>query len=297
MSRSLALLCALTVSTGLAACGGGSKSTSGAQGTTSSGAPGTTTSAQTGSAKSKTSSSSVPSSELPSVVAPSRLPPGAVAAVGDVSVSHRQLDHYILAGSGQAFYVIGNVTVPKDLITDPENLALCVRDVKALEARADSERKPKHRSRSVGYYCQHLAEDFKLEALAQIILEIDEAKEAAAIGVKVTTAELASQFRSIKPAKFPTEAKLAEYLSQRHFTLADLLREIKENFEGEKMLKKLTAEHGKGAFGAYTKAAGERLQKGTLCAPEYLAEGCNGFVEPKPTGPSAAVMIEEITGR
>jgi HPt (histidine-containing phosphotransfer) domain-containing protein len=217
-------------------------------------------------------------------------PKGTVGMVGDIPITKTELNHWMATIIGGDFYEIARVTAPKQLVSEPPNLASCVAKLKSVAKVAGTS--------ELTHRCQQFEQLLKKQAMAYLINSDVEVGEDAERHVNVSNQEIQTSFNALRREQLPTERALQEYLTQRDWSLSDEIFLVKRNLLGNKLLQKVHQELGPKAseaqLDAYYKQLGVKWTGKTSCDPGYVVEGCKQYVAPQtPSSVSPASVIEE----
>jgi hypothetical protein len=120
-------------------------------------------------------------------------------------------------------------------------------------------------------------------------------------GLHVSEAQLRREFAQQRKERFPTEAELRTYLTERHWLLSDILYLFKRNVLSSELLPKFQAEAataGSSEPGAVAQLEArhyKELTAKTSCEAGYVAPNCKQF-DPKAPQPSPPnVIFEQFT--
>lgn len=271
----------------LAACGGSAGKTTASTGSNASATTGTTETTTT-------PSTTTPAATAPEPSALKSAPADVVALVGKTPITRAALSHWIEATAGGDFYEIAQVTIPRGMFSDPPRLATCQADMASIESNRKAGKVP---TRTPIETCRGLEESIKEQALEYLIGLQRAIDEDAEVGVKVTDAEVAREFKKLQAELYPKEGDFQRYLAQRDWTTADNLVLVKHDLLNDKLVEHLERQGGEKAFEAFVMAAMKRWTARTACRSAYMVKGCAGFSQSREgSTASPAILIEDATG-
>lgn len=204
------------------------------------------------------------------------LPPGVVAEVGHTPITRATLDHEMIATLGGDYHYVTSRAAPTALLAGPPDHASCVTELERIVA--DPEAK-KLTAAQIKKLCGELYDAIEEQALTYLISAQSTLAEAARYGVTVSNAEVEREFERMRAKRFPTEAELHAYLTQRHLTLADELLETKLEALSAKTLYAEAEQDGgdaKAIHAAYT-GREAKLVSETNCRPGYVVARCRQY--------------------
>lgn len=218
------------------------------------------------------------------------------------SISKPTLNHWMRALAGEDFRQGVGTTGPRGLVAEPANYAECSSAAKKLVPKTASGQRRLSEAQ-IAQKCHELYRSVKEQALSFLISAQWTLAEGAEQGVTVSSALLHSEFVRSREQAYPTEADLQRYLAERHWTLADLLYQLKIGVLVAKLQPKFEAavKRAGGGERTYVKLALEhykRLIVKTSCRPGYVVPDCKEY-HGSPTGPPSGEVIVErfVQGR
>lgn len=216
------------------------------------------------------------------------------------SISKATLDHWMRAKVGADFRASIGTKGPQGLVAEPADYSECAEAAKKIVPRSFTG-KLKLSDAQIRRKCQELHQAVKEQALSSLIAEQWAAVEAAEAGVRISPAFLHKEYERYRAQTFPIEAELQRYLADRHWSISDVLFEVKRNLLARGLAPKFQAEVAKAGGGeaGYAKLTLEHYHAHiakTSCKAGYVVPGCKEYREP-PGGPLAPnVIIEAFAG-
>jgi hypothetical protein len=216
---------------------------------------------------------------------------GVVARVGNTPITKVDLNHWMSTLLGGDYFEITGATVPRGVVSEPENLSLCVAKLKTI-AVGKVKAELTHR-------CRQLHSLLREQAMEYLINSDVYAGEDAETGATVSNHEIQVAFASLKGEAFPTPATLQQYLAQRDWSLADEMFVVKRDLLGTRLLQKVREKLGKEASEAaldqYYKTLTAKWVAKTSCIAGYIVKGCRQYRKlATPPTVSPAIVIEEV---
>ena len=212
-----------------------------------------------------------------------------VAEVGGTAITHATLNHWMTTIIGGDFYESVAITVPKGLVSDPQNNAACRARLKTI--------RPHLSEALLKSKCHELYQAVKEQALSYLITAAVSTGEAAEAGITVGEREVKEAFDRIKAENFPKEGELQQFLAKRDWSLSDEFHRVKRDVEDSRLLQKVENMLGKAggerAVDEYYKKALTRWIAKTSCHVGYIVNGCRQYKAPKTPPLSPAILIEQ----
>jgi hypothetical protein len=213
-----------------------------------------------------------------------------VAQVGATKITKSQLDRWMSTLLGGDFFELTEVTAPEHLVSEPPRIEACVASLKAFGIHL-----PQAQLTSS---CRQLYLQVREQAVSYLVRAAVSDEENAELGIKVSSREIATAFAALRKADFPKESELRQYLLEHHWTVATELFVLKKDLNGTRRLQKVREKLGKkaseAAIASYYQTLGDKWLAKASCRPGYVAEGCEGYKEPKTDTVSPDTVIEEI---
>ncbi len=213
-----------------------------------------------------------------------------VAEVGGTPIIRATLNHWMTTIAGGDFYESVGITVPKGLVSDPQNNAACRVRLKTI--------RPLLGETLLKSKCQEMYRAIKEQTLSYLITAAVSTGEAAEVGITVGEREVKEAFDRLKAESFPKEGELQQFLGKRDWSLSDQLLRVKQDVEDSKLLQKIEHMLGKAggerAVDEYYKKAATRWLAKTSCHIGYIVNGCSQYKAPKTAPIPPAILIEQI---
>jgi hypothetical protein len=223
-----------------------------------------------------------------------------VVQVGDQSISQATFRHWVkLFGYDDYVKIVGG-RAPLGLISEPADDKACV----AAAGQIPLVPGAKHRLSSVQLLlkCRQLHAAVKEQTLQILIPELWRSVEGRELGTSVSESEVSKLLRQVI-SELPSPDAFTRYLAERHWSIADerftLKRELLVSNYGAK-IRKQAAELGGGlpTTAQLVQQSFRRWSARTDCKAGYTALQCKQrHGEPNTTAPSAAELLEELSGR
>jgi len=214
------------------------------------------------------------------------------------TITKPMLDHWMRTMAGGDFRTIIGTKGPVGLVSEPANYTECEAAARKVVPRTYSGQL-KLSATQISRKCHELYRSIKAQALTYLLSVQWIALEGAEQGLKLSDAELHREFAQYRKENFPTEADLRRYLQERHWTLADVLYQLKRNILVQRILPKfqVKVKQAGGGEAAYARLALARYKRQiarTTCTPGYVAPGCKEYHGPETVLPPPAVIIEQL---
>jgi hypothetical protein len=213
-----------------------------------------------------------------------------VARVGATTITKTTLDQWMSAMVGGDYYEKNIEVAPKGLISTPPQYASCTLAVKALAVKLRHEQS-KLSATALKGKCQLLNHVIQQQALVYLISSQQNIALGAELGVTVTPAEVQGQLQASRYPRILTEAEFHEYLVNRGWTLAQFKHLVKQDVLSETLRAKLVNEP---QLLARARAERKKWIARTNCQPEYVVEGCRQYTPATQAGPDPSDVIGEI---
>jgi hypothetical protein len=212
------------------------------------------------------------------------------------AISKPMLDHWMRAMAGGDFRQNIGTKGPEGLVSEPANYAECEAAAAKIVPRTYTGQLKLSKAQ-INQKCHQLYHSLKAQALSFLISvqwAVTEGKEA---GFEVSEALLHKEFARTRKQTYPTETLLRRYLQERHWSLSDVLYQLKRNILVRKLLPTFQAKvkQAGGGEATYAKLALERyssLVSKTSCKPGYVVPNCRQYHGPPSVEPSPDVIIE-----
>lgn len=207
------------------------------------------------------------------------------------SIDKASLNHWMRAKVGADFRASIGTKGPEGLVSEPADYAECTAAAKKIVPRSFTG-KLKLSDVEIQRKCQELYGAAKEQALSALIRSQWATIEAAKVGVHVSPAFLHKEFERYRKVALPSEAELQRYLTERHWSVSDILFELRQSILDRTLRPKYAAE-AKRVTGANVLLAlyHTRVAK-TTCEKGYVVPGCREYRE-LPGGPPAPNIILE----
>jgi hypothetical protein len=227
-----------------------------------------------------------------------------VARLEDAShstISTATLNHWMQAMAGSDFRRRVATEGPTGLVSEPYDSSRCIDAAKLVAPRSFYNQLRLDRVQ-LAEKCGELYRSVKAQALSFLISSQWTLTEAAEHGITVSDADVKRTFARIRKQQYPTEQTLRTYLAERHWSLADLLYEVKLNTIVAKLLpsfQRRVVDAG-GGERTYAKLALQHyddIVAKTNCSNGYVVPGCSEYHGPPSVLPSPDVIIAQLTGK
>lgn len=194
------------------------------------------------------------------------------------TISRPTLDHWMQALAGSDFRTAIGTEGPRGLVSDPPDYDRCVIAEKLVAVRSFFNQLRPHEA-SLMHRCRVLHSAVKRQALSFLIAAQWTILEGAKRGVTVTDADVRREFANLRNRRYPTEASLRTYLSERQWSLADLVFQLKLELTAAKLEQQqppsaTIVEDGQQATTALLSQHNAGMIARTNCKLEYVVPGC-----------------------
>jgi hypothetical protein len=211
------------------------------------------------------------------------------------SINRATLNHWMEAMAGDDIRRNLGTEGPTGLASEPADPARCFAAAKLVAPRSFFNQIRYDRVQ-VTEKCRQLHEAVKAQALAFLISAHWATTEAEKRGLSPGAADVRSALARERRRLYPTAAALHRYLTERHWSLSDLLFQLKLAL----IASGPRARPVKAPDGLPTPADSRyvKLQdrSRTICARGYLAPGCRGYDFRDPAAQAESV-VAELTAR
>ena len=214
------------------------------------------------------------------------------------SISKPTLNHWMKAFVGEDFRQVIGTKGPIGLAAEPANYGECATAAKKVIPRSFAGHL-KLNDEQIRHKCVELAAAVKEQAMSFLISVQWEILMGAEQGIHISEAQVHREFARTRKARYPTEADLQIYLSDRHLALSDVLYELKRNMLVRGILPKFEARVARAGGGEarYTELALKRykgLVAKTSCKAGYVAPSCRQYREGGTHPPPPNVTLEQF---
>ncbi len=218
-----------------------------------------------------------------------------------ISISKPTLNHWMKAVAGGDFRATVGTKGPVGLVSEPANYPRCEAAVRTVAPRTFTG-KAKLSSAQISTRCHQLYQAFKEQALNLLISIEWTVAEAAEKGIHVSNAEVKREFVQFRKRPYPTEAELKKFLSERRWTLSDVLYQLKRNILVRRILPIFKAKVDRvgtdlKTYAKFVLQRFRRLIARTSCTPGYVVSNCKEYHEPKRIGPGPGDLLTDIVER
>lgn len=215
-----------------------------------------------------------------------------------ISIGKPMLNHWIQAVAGGDFRSTIGTKGPKGLVSEPADYPRCEAAVRSLVPKTFTG-KAKLSDAQISLRCHELYRSFKAQALSLLISTQWTVAEAAEKGLRVSDAEVKREFAKFRQRPYPTEAELRRYLNERHWTLSDVLYQLKRNMLVRRILPRFKAKVDKVGtdLKTYAKFVLERYRRliaRTSCQPGYVVPNCREYDESRPANAGPGELLQDI---
>jgi hypothetical protein len=221
--------------------------------------------------------------------------------VPHAAISKTTLNHWMEAMVGGDFRRSIATEGPPGLASEPANYSRCFASAKLVAPRSFFNQ-IRANPAQIEETCHQLYRSIKAQALSFLIAAQWTIAEGAEQGITATSADVRNAFDLTRKERYPTELDLHKYLTERHWSLADLLYQIKLNVLVSRVLPKFEQQvkAAGGSEQAYAKLALERyahIIERTTCDKRYVVPGCSEYHGPPTVSPSPDVILKQLTGK
>ncbi len=223
------------------------------------------------------------------------------------SIDRSTLDHWMQAAAGADIQHNLDAEGPTGLASDPADYPRCIAAAKLVGPRSFFNQLRFGHAEAI-QKCHELHQAIEVQALSFLIRAHWTMVEAAERRITVSAAEVRSALGRGRTSLYPTEAMLRSYLNERHWSLSDLLFQLKLDLLGERLRTNPSAGAASEAA-THSSLAGiralvaldaQRLQafaRRTSCAPGYVVPGCSGYRGTATSASPPDALIQQLTGR
>jgi hypothetical protein len=218
------------------------------------------------------------------------------------SISKATLNHWMQSMVGGDFRRSIATEGPQGLASEPANYPSCVAAAKLVAPRSFYNQLRFSRAQ-LTEKCHQLYRSIKTQALSFLISAQWTIAEAAEQHITATDADVRHAVALARKQAYPTERDLHKYLTDRHWSLADLLYQVKLTVLVSRLLPRFEQQVKKAGGGerVYAKLAlehyGDIVAK-TSCSKGYVVPGCKEFRDPLTLSPPPPdVIIKKLTGK
>jgi foldase protein PrsA len=162
------------------------------------------------------------------------IPGDAVVQVNGSSITKSAFDHWM----GVAAASSGSAPGTKPVIPDPPNYTACIAHLAATQAAA-AKGQPAPSNAKLKSQCQVQYKALQQEVLGFLISSEWVLGEAGSLGVKLSDAEVQTQFTKIKSQQFPKPTEFQKFLATSGQSVSDLLLRVKLNLLSTKIQQKI----------------------------------------------------------
>ncbi len=220
-----------------------------------------------------------------------------IAGAPNTSITSATLGHWMQSLAGSYFRETVGAQGPPGLVSEPANYRRCIDAAKLVAPRSFFNQLKLSRTQ-LRRACEELYSSVKTQALGFLITTEWAITDAAEHGIRVTNADVKRAFAQSRGARYPTEDALHRYLTERQWSLSDLLYRLKR----ELILRKLKAQSP-----ARTDVTGPRqastprpasdanpLLARTTCARDALVPECRGYRGPTAATPPPEAVLRRL---
>lgn len=185
---------------------------------------------------------------------------------------------------------------PSGLVAEPANYPQCVKAAEKIVPKA-ADGRPQLTTRQLTEKCRELYEAIKAQALGFLINVQWTVTEAAEMGITVSSVAVRQGFDRYRHEAFHSDAEFHKYISERGWTLADMLYRYKLEVLVHKILPKFEEKVKKAGGGerVYARLALERYHKRiarTSCRRGYVVPQCREYHETTSAPPSPRDVLK-----
>jgi hypothetical protein len=213
------------------------------------------------------------------------------------TVSASALDHWMQALAGSDFREQIGTEGPAGLASEPADYHRCFNAAKLVAPRSFfNQLRPG--KESLNNRCHELHSAIKQQALHFLISAQWSELEAAERHLSISDASVREELARIRRTRYPSEADLRRYLTERQWSLADLLYELKHEMLQRRLWPKSIAVADEfGGKPGYEKLATEQrnqLTARTRCERGYVVPGCSSYRGERSRLPQAGSIIYDL---
>jgi hypothetical protein len=212
------------------------------------------------------------------------------------TISKATLNHWMRALSSGDYRQNLAAIAPQGLVAEPADYPECARAAKRIVPRAGNGQL-KLTDAQIGQKCRELYAAVKAQALSFLISVEWTVAEGEELGVHVTNALVEKEYARYRKEAFKTDTEFRKYISERGWTVSDMLYRYKRSLLTSKILPKFQekVKQAGGGERAYFKLALERYRQlisRTSCKPGYVVPECKEYREPATAQPSPRDVLK-----
>ncbi len=219
-----------------------------------------------------------------------------IAGAPGASISRPTLDHWMQAIAGGDFRESVGVEGPRGLVSEPADYPRCVVAAKLVAPRSFfNQLRPTERE--LERECQALDRSVKAQALSFLISAEWTIAEAAERGIRVSAGEVDGALGRFRAQRAATEQGLGSYLAERHWSLSDLLYELKVELLAARLRRSASFQRtgaGERAYAALAERRRRRLAARTHCRPGYVVPGCSEYRGAPPPARAPEAILKNL---
>ena len=185
------------------------------------------------------------------------IPGDAVVQVGGSPITKAAFEHWMSVAS-TSNKEAGSTEKPA--VPVPPDYTACIAHLRVTSAKT-AKGQPAPTTQKLKSECQTQYKALQQEVLGFLISSQWVISEAAALGVKVSDAEVKKEFAKIKAAQFPKAAEFEKFLASSGQTVSDLLLRVKLNLLSQKIQKQIVKNKSKVTQAQVTKYYNENKSK------------------------------------
>ncbi len=217
------------------------------------------------------------------------------------SISESTLNHWMQVLAGDDIRRNLGTEGPAGLASEPADYQRCFAAAKLVAPRSFFNQIRYDRVQ-ITEKCHQLHQAIKAQALNFLISAHWTSIEAAERKITASAAEVRSAFNTERKQSYPTEAALHRYLGERHWSLADLLYQVRLNvlagkLQGRAGTKAASAGGDQSVSPPLTSEQVQNSASKAICKAGYVVAGCSEYRGPPTAAPSADLLIEKLTGK
>jgi hypothetical protein len=214
------------------------------------------------------------------------------------SISKGVLAHWMEVFAGSDFRTSIGQEGPAGLATEPANYPRCIAAAKLVAPRSFFNQLRRTRPQ-LDATCHALHAAITAQALSFLISAQWAIVESRELGLRTTAAAVDLAFARTRRQAYPTEAALHAYLTQRHWSLADLLYMIRAA-----LLESATLAHTPETPISTAvpqpleqpRSDRSRLIRRTICKAGYVVAGCSGYQGATSVSKPPGEILRELVG-
>jgi foldase protein PrsA len=196
-----------------------------------------------------------------------------LVSVDGIPITKDTYDHWVGVTAANSASRGSKPTIPL-----PPKYTACIASLKAKSKPANGQTAPGETALKSN--CEQSYKALQQKVLGFLISSQWVLGEASSLGVKLTEAEVKSEFEKYRKTVFPRVSELDKYLALSGMTVSDLLLRFRLNLLSSKIQQRVVkSADATGARAAYAKFVSEfrkRWEAKTHCRAGYVVQDCKG---------------------